>query len=701
MTSNLFEMTKVVESDLKNADQEIEEKIVGVLAEKEKDLPENPNPKTTLELSTKQKKAGNKIWKTLKKNGVCYLEGHMGSGKTATVAEVFRLLKEKGKVSKMVVFTPVSLIKNEWRNELKKWKIEGSVGEFGEGCDITITTMQAVMSVCRGPTIGHRYCFQPQQDHEHFLKFLNDRPWQEEMGVKITKIDWCSGDRSKEGAYSVSRYCGLYVAAYGVNSKEKVLRAAFCIYSHKYASDFETFKESRPKNQNLTRLYDAQEGKRNLEEIVKRDFSKSMAVVDESHFLRNGISFFEDVDNGTIFDAMCQLFQILRTSDSVKYSIAMSATHIVKRDFDLLSPFVLFDHKNNTDIESWRETKGDKSGEEDQFEGRHVKLKAPKCTPMKIEKIEYSYTKKEKEVFDVWWRKHLMLTNALRDANDNYRSCPLPLRAHYKKKREHAQNERVSHIEKGRRGTVHPSFYRATKTAEKCNPFLNRLNYVEDPHNEFFIGEKASSFDALLTTINNIRRKKSCAPIVIMGQYAIPLQNVHFFLKQNCVDGLCSRLLRGGAKNDDLINDFNSGKVTVLVCTRLAVGTGVNLTGHVQNSCQDIIFLDTDPNEPTEKQHRGRIQRPYAQPNIDRWTTHYILPENNYDVNKLLGYRKWAFEEGESSSSSSSSRRKKEKKERKKKRKRNNNILSLEELRKKRLKALEKAKVIGYRGAMG
>ena len=674
-------MTKVVESDTKNADQEIEEKIVEAVAEKEKDLPENPKPNTTLELSTKQKRAGNKIWKTLKKNSVCYLEGHMGSGKTATVCEVFRLLKEKGKVSKMIVFTPVTAIKNEWRNELNKWKIEGSVGDFGDGSVITITTMQAVMSVFRGPNIGHRYCFQPQKDvSEHYMKFIDNRQFEEEMGVKITKIEWCSGDRSKEGGgYNLSRYCGMYVAAYGKESRKNVLRASFHISSE---TDYDLFKKSENTQKNLNRLYDSKEGKRNLEEIVRRDFSESMAVVDESHFLRNGISFFEDIDNGTIFDAMCQLFQILRTSDSLKYSIAMSATHIVKRDFDLLSPFVLFGHKNNSDIESWRETKGDISREKNKFEGRHVKLKAPKCTPMKIEKIEYSYTKKEKEIFDVWWRKYQMLTNKLRDANDNYRSCPLPLRAHYKKKREHAQNERVSHIEKARRGVVHPSFYRATKTAEKCNPYLNRLNYVEDLQNEFFIGETSSSFDALLTTIKNIRRKKSCAPIVIMGQYAIPMMNVHFFLKQNRVDGLCSSLLRGGANNDGLINDFNSGKLTVLVCTRGAVGTGVNLTGHVENSCQDIIFLDTDPNEPTEKQHRGRIQRPYAQPNIDHWTAHYILPENNYDVNKLLGYRKWAFEE----ESSSSSLRKK--KERKKKRKRSN-ILSLEELRKTRLKALK------------
>ena len=211
---------------------------------------------------------------------------------------------------------------------------------------------------------------------------------------------------------------------------------------------------------------------------------------------------------------------------------------------------------------------------------------------------------------------------------------------------------------------------------------------------------KASSFATLLKTIKHIRRNKPNAPIVIMGQFKMPQRNVLHFLKQNNVSGLCERVVSGGmAGNDVLINAFNTGKITVLICTRGAVGTGVNLTGPTHNSCQNIVFLDTDPNLPTEKQHRGRVQRPYAQPHINRWTAHYVLPEEKYDVDFLLQFRKWKFEEEEprtnvslngSSNRTSNSSLKKRKRTDGQRLSIQRSTLTIEEIREKRLKVLEK-----------
>ena len=666
------------------------------------------NTSDHIHLSKKQIKAGRQIWTTLKKTGVCFLEGHMGSGKTATVCETYRLIKEKirdHENMKLIIFTPYTAIINEWKNELKKWKIKGSVGGFGEGATITITTMQQVESISRGPVIGHRYRFSPSSTwNKLYDSLFRDEEWQREMGVKISNFDYfIPGEKN-----SLSRLQPIYVDCLGTcgDSRKKLLDAYVEIRKRMglVKSEHETFDKWREECDKLrtagatmSRLYDGEKGKENLHDICKGNYTgPTMCVVDESHFLRNGVPRVEEEPNGANFTAMCNLFRVLRSSGALRYSIAMSATHFIKYDYDLLSPFILFDHKGEKDIDLWREKKmvmsRGKEKKKERWEGLHVKLKAPECNEMRVRKIVYEYTETEKKLFDGWIGRYKTIMRLLRGARQNYYSAPPPLRAHYLAKLRIIENKRLVSIAKGRRGCVHPHFYEAEEIEVECQP----------PHGYVEERVKASSFATLLKTIKHIRRNKPNAPIVIMGQFKMPQRNVLYFLKQNNVSGLCERVVSGGmADNDVLINAFNNGKITVLICTRGAVGTGVNLTGPTHNSCQNIVFLDTDPNLPTEKQHRGRVQRPYAQPHIDRWTAHYVLPEETYDVDYLLQFRKWKFEEegprattnvslnGSSNGSSNSSL---------KKRKRTDGqrlsiqrtALTIEEIREKRLKALEK-----------
>ena len=434
-----------------------------------------------------------------------------------------------------------------------------------------------------------------------------------------------------------------------------------------------------------------EKGKENLHDICKGNFTgPTMCVVDESHFLRNGIPRVVEEPNGANFTAMCNLFSVLRSSGALRYSIAMSATHFIKYDYDLLSPFIIFDHKGEKDVDSWRETKMVMSRGKEKWEGLHVKLKAPECNEMRVRKIVYDYTEREKSIFDRWFERYKKIMKLLRGARQNYHNAPPPLRPYYLAKLRIVENNRLVCLNMGRRGCVHPHFYVAEKIEVTCQP----------PHGYVEEWGKASSFATLLKTIKHIRRNKPNAPIVIMGQFKMPQRNVLHFLKQNNVSGLCERVVSGGmAGNDVLINAFNTGKITVLICTRGAVGTGVNLTGPTHNSCQNIVFLDTDPNLPTEKQHRGRVQRPYAQPHINRWTAHYVLPEEKYDVDFLLQFRKWKFEEEEprtnvslngSSNRTSNSSLKKRKRTDGQRLSIQRSTLTIAEIREKRLKVLEK-----------
>ena len=382
-----------------------------------------------------------------------------------------------------------------------------------------------------------------------------------------------------------------------------------------------TAKKKRDK-----RTYDKNLGRKNIllfVEYLKSRCPKWMVVFDESHVLRNGITCIGIEENRITYDAV--KFTMRKLSPHM--FICMSATHRIKRHFDLFPIMCIMKPELNKSLMLWRKYES----ETDKKEKKRIKgilgndykkvacvlLEAPKVKEMKFHFVTHSMGEEEKELYLEWSKKFTSLQS-------QYAYAFQQLQRHAISKNDfiRIQNLFLSELMRGKRGAIVPRLYGIRK----------RKRDEEEV--------ESSKIKRICECIQEIRQK-SLSPILVLGKYTQPLVSLHTYLKRETKFKIAPAVHEGKNKTYNALmrKQFNKGLYDILIGTRGSIGTGNNVTGEKENPCLHLVCVDTETDLAIEKQHRGRIMRPLCQGLDQEWHVWYVLHENH--VAELQGKKSW------------------------------------------------------------
>ncbi len=379
------------------------------------------------------------------------------------------------------------------------------------------------------------------------------------------------------------------------------------------------------------RIYDRNVGVKNILLFVKYLKCRCpnwMVVFDESHVLRNGITCIGIEEEKRItYDAV----EFTMRNIAPTFFICMSATHRIKRHFDLFPLMCIMKPELKKRLILWRKYEVETSKKEKKRIKRKigddikkiacVVLHAPECKDMKVHFVTHDMTEEEKKVYLEWSKKFTSLQS-------QYAYAFQQMQRHAISRNDFVriQNLFLAELMRGKRGAIVPRLYgiRKRKRGE----------------NETIVDVEGSKIKKICECIQDIR-KKSTSPVLILGKYTEPLVSLHTFLSKETEFKIAPCVHEGKNKTNNAImrSKFNKGDYDILIGTRGSIGTGSNITGEKDNPCLHLVCVDTETDLAIEKQHRGRIMRPLAQGTDLEWHVWYILHQNH--VAELQGKKSW------------------------------------------------------------
>lgn len=377
------------------------------------------------------------------------------------------------------------------------------------------------------------------------------------------------------------------------------------------------------------RQYDRNVGVKNILLFVKYLKCRCpnwMVVFDESHVLRNGITCIGIEENRITYDAV----EFTMRKVAPKIFICMSATHRIKRRFDLFPLMCIMKPELKKSLVLWRKYEVESSNKEkkrikriignDMNKFACVVLKAPECKDMKVHFVTHVMGEEEKKVYLEWCKKFNTLQS-------QYAYAFQQLQRHAISKNDFVriQNLFLAELMRGKRGAIVPRLYGIRKRKRG---------------DEVIMDVEGSKIKKICECIQAIR-KTSTSPILVLGKYTEPLVALHTFLNNETEFKIAPCVHEGKNKTNNTImrSNFNKGMYDILIGTRGSIGTGSNITGEKDNPCLHLVCVDTETDLAIEKQHRGRIMRPLAQGTDLEWHVWYILHQNH--VAELQGKKSW------------------------------------------------------------